>query len=198
MEALLQVQILGWLSIRQLLVVVHLIGLGFGFGGALASDFMFVHALRDWKIDKTEFGFLKLASRMVWIGVVVLFLSGLIMFLAAPAAYLASGKFMAKMTVVVILVINGFIFHYQHIPLLGNTSGQHLPTSREFIAKSRSLFVSGAISMVSWFTALVLGALRGVPYSYVTIMLIYLAVLAFAIVTALLLCRKLFPGSASR
>lgn len=198
MEAISEVQIFGFISIFQLLLVIHIIGLGFGFGGAIASDFMFIHALRDWKINQTEFGFLKLASRIVWTGVILLALSGIGMFLFSPSSFISSPKFMAKMTIVGILVINGFIFHYKHIPLIGKNTDKDLPSAKEFVSKSRALFISGAISMVSWFSALVLGALRSVPLSYISIMLIYGGVLAFAILVAMAVCSKVFPLNPKR
>jgi len=39
------------------------------------------------------------------------------------------------------------------------------------------LILSGVVSAVSWFSALVLGTLRGLPYSYETIMAIYVTLL---------------------
>lgn len=194
MENISDIQLFGFLTIRSLVLIFHLIGIGIGFGGAIASDFVFTHSIRDWKIDQSEYKILKILSIMVWTGLSLLLVSGAVLVWLNPQFFLDSPKFWAKMTIVAILTVNGVIFHFKHIPTLGCCLGTDIRQHKLFLANSRALFVSGAISMVSWFSALVLGALRGVPYSYPFIMGIYLIVLGFAIAVALLLCRKLLPN----
>lgn len=193
MDNISDIQLFGFLTIRSLVLIFHLIGIGVGFGGAIASDFVFTSAIRDWKINATEYKILKILSRMVWIGISLLIASGLMLVWLNPELYLESPKFWAKMTVVAILFVNGVVFHVKHIPIIGRCLDTDLRTNRLFIKSSRTLFISGAISMVSWFSALVLGALRGVPYTYGFIIGIYLLVLGFAIAVAVMLARKLLP-----
>lgn len=191
MENLSDIQFFGFLTIRNLVLIFHLIGIGVGFGGAIASDFVFTAAIRDWKINRTEYRILKILSRMVWIGLSLLIASGIVLVLLNPELYLDSSKFWAKMTIVAVLTVNGIVFHFKHIPMIGKCLDADLKTHEVFINNSRALFVSGAISMVSWFSALVLGGLRATPFSYGFIMGIYLLVLGLAIGLSLLLCNKL-------
>ena len=145
-------------------------------------------------ITHTEISFLRACGTLVWIGLFILIVSGTGIFFLDMEKYLNSNKFLAKMTIVTILMINGVIFHIVHIPRLLRHAGQHFPSSDEFMHKRPLLLISGAVSVVSWSWALVLGMMKYVPYAYGTIMLVYIGVLGAAIIAALLLKNKLLPS----
>ena len=130
--------------------------------------------------------FLHLGGAMVWSGLIVIVLSGIIIFSTDPAYYLESPKFLAKMTIVGIIVANGIVFHLVHIPRLRRHIGAHFPSSDEFIRKSTLLIASGAVSVTSWISALILGSLRYVPYTYPDILLVYFGVLGAAVIGAVI------------
>jgi hypothetical protein len=178
---------------KTLFLVVHLVGLALGVGGALISDAMFFKSIRDWRISKTEMGFLALGSWSVGIGLGLLILSGLGMFSLDPEKYLASAKFLAKMTIVAVLIVNAFILHNLQIPHLEHISRNDLSTRTAF-AKNRTVFLlGGVVSVVSWLSALTLGAFRSVPWPYETILEVYLFALVFAFCGAFLIRDRLMP-----
>ena len=164
-----------------------------GAGGALASDSMFLKSLKDLKVSKTEMSFLQMGSAMVWIGLIILVISGYLLFSLEPDRYLNSDKFLAKMTIVAVILLNGLFLHISLIPRLRRHIGGHLPSSDEFMRKRPYLFTSGAISLVSWLSALTLGALHKVPWSYGEITGAYLLILLVAGLVANLLGRRLIP-----
>ena len=171
---------------HTLALIFHLIGIAIGAGGAYMSDFMFFSAMKDLKISHTEMRFLHLGGKVVWLGIVILVISGLTLFMMNPEQYLNSAKFLSKMTVVGIIIANGMFFHLMHIPRIRRHVGEHLPSSDEFTRKITPLFISGAVSVISWTAAIVLGAWRGIPYTYVEIIAMYvLSVLAAAIIAYL-------------
>ncbi|MDP2650898.1 MAG: hypothetical protein Q8P04_02280 [bacterium] len=180
------------MELSNLYTIFHLLGVAFGVGGALASDSMFLKSLKDLKISKTEMGFLQIGSAMVWIGLIILIISGYLLFSLDPDRYLNSAKFLAKMTIVAIILLNGLFLHINLIPRLRRHIEGHLPSSDEFMRKRPLLFTSGAISLVSWLSALTLGALHKVPWSYVEIMGVYLLILLVAGLIANTLGRRLF------
>lgn len=184
---------IGFVDIKTLLLITHIFGVAFGVGGAFASDVIFLKSIKDGRITKTEMGFIVLGSSMVWIGLVILVLSGIGLFLLNPEGYLASSKFMAKMTIVVILTVNGFIFHISHIPRFLRHVDQFFHSSDEFMRNRPFIIVSGALSLISWSAALVLGVFKSVPLSYTTIMGIYLLVVIIAISIGFFLKRKILP-----
>jgi len=180
----------GFLDIGTLLIIIHIFGIAAGAGGAFVSDAMFFLSVQDRIFTKVELTFMRLGSRMVWAGLTVLILSGIGLFSLAPEAYLSSSKFLAKITIVVIIIVNGIVFHLSHIPRFHRHAERHFPSSEEFVRHSGLLMASGAISVTSWGSAIILGALRGVPYSYVTIMLAYTVVLSIAVAIALLVRKR--------
>src|SRR3989338_4218171 len=97
----------GFLELKTILLIVHIFGAIVGAGGAFTSDWIFLSSIKDSTINETEIRFIELGSRMVWIGLIILIISGLALFSLAPEQYLASGKFLAKMSIVGILTLNG-------------------------------------------------------------------------------------------
>jgi hypothetical protein len=183
---------------KTLFLIVHLIGLALGVGGALISDAMFFRTIKDGRIIKTEMEFLKIGSWSVAAGLSLLIASGLCMFLLDPERYLASSKFIAKMTVVAVLVVNGLVLHQLQIPYLMKITEKKSSTLAAFSATRGWFIIGGTISLVSWISALVLGAFRNIPWSYEYIMLTYLAVLGFGLLVAYFLRDTLFPPQRKR
>lgn len=156
---------------KSLFTILHLSGVVIGMGAAFMTDVMFRRAFKNNTLVGTGLSYVKLGSKVVWIGLLVIILSGLLLFSLDPERYLNSSKFLAKMTIVAILLANGLVFHFYHL---------------RNIRKNRvSLYVTGAISSVSWLSALILGSLRSVPFTYIQIMSVYGIVLMIAIVAAL-------------
>ena len=181
----------GFIDSSTLLLIIHLFGVVLGGGGAFASDLIFMSAVKDKKISSTEMRFLRLGGKMVWLGLAILVISGVFIFFGDTENYLHSSKFLAKMTIVGIIIINGLVFHAYHIPRLHRHINNHFPSSDEFIRNAPLLLGSGAISMVSWISAIILGSLRNIPYSYGVIMAIYSLVLAVALGLSLMLKNKI-------
>lgn len=177
-----------------ILTISHLLGVAMGLGGALASDWIFLLSAHDGHISKTETKFLHLGSLLVWSGVLILVLSGIGLFFLDPTRLANSPKFLAKISVVAIIILNGISFHFLHLPRIKRHTGEHFPSSDEFMRYRFLLVASGAISVTSWLTALILGAWRNMPYAYHQIMLAYVALLVFAILTSLILKNKLVPN----
>lgn len=182
-----------FVEVKTLLLIVHLLGLALGVGGALISDAIFFRAIRDWRISKTEMEFVHLGGVAVSIGLGLLILSGLAMFSLDMERYLASTKFMAKMAVVAILAANAVLLHKLHIPHMARISKKGISTRTGF-AKSRTLVLaSGVVSVVSWLSAMVLGAFRSIPWSIEMILSVYAFALLIGLAVAFALRDRLMP-----
>ncbi len=180
-------------EIFPILIGAHLFGVVLGMGAAFMSDFMFFASIRDERVTATELRFLRLGGKVVWLGLGLVILSGILLVFTDPARYFASDKFIAKMAVVAVLAVNGAAFHLFHIPRLHRHAGEHFPSSDEFVRHLPFLVASGAISLVSWTSAFVLGLLRNLPFPAWQIIVIYATLLVFASLTAILLRKKLVP-----
>jgi cellulose synthase/poly-beta-1,6-N-acetylglucosamine synthase-like glycosyltransferase len=80
--------------------------------------------------------------------------------------------------------VNGAIFHFVHTPRLEKMMGTNLAQSATFKKYSRSMYYSGAISIVSWVAALILGGLRMIPVSVSIGLSIYIGIIVIAIIGA--------------
>ncbi len=178
------------LDTKTILTIAHLFGVIVGAGGAYMSDLMFFTSIKDERIESTEFKFMRLGSRMVWLGLGIILISGIGLFLTNPEGYLASSKFLAKMTIVGIIFMNGLFFHFTHLPRMRRHQNHHLPSSDEFSRKAHLLVASGALSFISWTTSIIFGALKSIPYSYGEIMSGYLLIVAVAICVSVPLFKK--------
>lgn len=180
-------------SLQHIFTLGHLLGVLIGAGAAFLGDFLFLRSIRDQKITAQEMSRIRKASKIVWIGLAIIIIFGIGLFSLDVERYLGSAKFLSKMSIVAILVANGVAFHFLHIPRLIRHVDLDLRTSTEFMQKRKYLLISGAISSTSWLSALVLGALNRLPYSYTHIFGTYLVIVLGAICSALLLRNYIFP-----
>lgn len=172
------------LDMQRLLLALHLLGFAIGVGGATVTDVFFFKFLRDYKISKSEADFMQTLSRIMWVGVLILALSGLGLFLHDPARLLASAKFISKMTVVAVLVANGAFLHFSVSPRLHNIAympANH-PKRGEFRRFRERAFISGGISLVSWYYAFALAVsrLHDIPIAVYLGIYTVLLIVAFA------------------
>lgn len=173
------------ISLYSVLLLIHLFGIILGAGGAFVSDGIFFAALKDRIISGDELRILKAGSHFIWFGLFLLVISGIGLFLQDVERLSTSVKFISKMTVVVVIVANGVIFHLVHIPFIHGHLGKTLATKRK-PAKARLIpfvLASGVISMVSWTATIVLGSLRSIPITYVGFLAVYSGAVAIGILT---------------
>lgn len=186
---------LEFIDTKTYYIVLHLLGVALGAGGAFVSDALFLSSVKDQKISHTELRFLMIASKVVWTGIVILIISGIGIVLLDPEHYLSSSKFLTKMSIVGIIILNGIVFHTVHLPRIARHAGAHFPSSDEFMRKKWLMVASGAISISSWTFALILGALSSVPYSYSTLMTVYGLIIIGVCTASILLKNFVIPGS---
>ena len=181
---------LSFLDQKTIFTIIHILGVALGAGGAYVSDMIFMSSIKDQRISKTEMRFLTLGSFFVWTGLITLIISGTGMFLTDTEGYLSSSKFLAKMSIVLLIFLNGIVFHIWHLPRLKRHVDSYFPSSEEFMCKKSYLFASGAISFTSWTFALILGAIRFVPYTYSQIMIAYVCALFLGVVSSQIIFRN--------
>jgi len=148
--------------VLTLLVGLHLLGLCFGLGGATMLDFWIIRWMRWGGLPAEIARTFLFVSKVVSLGLGLLWLSGLgflaVYALEAPEK-LANPKIAAKLTVVAVLTLNGWLIHALVLP------GVLRDVSRPmFDGVSRGhtgiFLISGAVSGVSWYAAFALGIMR--------------------------------------
>ena len=181
-----------WLDAKTIYTIAHIFGAILGAGGAYVSDAMFFSSAKDKIISKRELQFMKIGSSFVWAGLLILIVSGALLFLTNPSGYMESSKFLIKMLIVLVILVNGVYFHARHLPILHRHADSHYTSSAEFIKNKKLLMISGVISITSWTFAVILGGLRMIPIDFVTALIIYIIFEIVAIVIATTFFKKIF------
>ena len=96
---------------RQIVTGAHLLGLALGLGGATIADVFFFRFIKNRKISYSETGVLHTLSQVIWLGLGLMVASGLGLYLPAAEALNGSGKFLAKMIVVAVIIANGLFLN---------------------------------------------------------------------------------------
>lgn len=182
----------GFLEIKPLFVILHLVGVVVGAGAAVFSAAMFTKVMYDGMVTEKEYEFLELGSMVVGAGLVLIVASGIGLFSLDPERYLASSKFLIKMTVIGVLVVNGTLIHTLHMPIVKKHIGKRLAALAGFRTRSALMYAGGAVSMVSWMSALALGSLAAIPFPYTTLLTVYAVLLIVGIGAALFMQRITF------
>ena len=180
-----------WIDAKTIYTLFHIFGAIVGAGGAYMSDAMFFASIKDEVISKVELKFMKIGSTFVWIGLAILFVSGLLLFSTNPSVYIASSKFQIKMFVVLVIFRKGLVFHMTHLPRMHRHADHHYPSSDEFSRKSKFLIASGVVSVTSWTFSIILGTLRTIPVDFTLALAGYILFEVIFVYIALVFARKL-------
>mgnify|MGYP000935891477 CR=1 FL=1 len=166
---------------KSVFIAFHMLGFIFGLGGATIADTMFFRFLGDYKISKKEHVVLGMLSQIVWGGLVLLWISGILIFLGDVERYSNSSKFLLKVVVVTVITINGFLLNTVVAPKLMKIDWKLGHNAKRRVLRKYA-FALGAISMVSWYSAFILGSIRSLPYSFERLLVAYALVLILTIV----------------
>lgn len=174
-------------NIKTSATVAHVIGVVFGMGGALMSDILFSFFSKDKKLNSTEIATLSILARLIFWSLILIVLSGITIFVSDMDKYLNSTKFLAKMSILLVLLINGYLLNKYIWPHLLNRNFFTFKKERNI---RRLAFACGAISVISWLSVLTLGVLDSLSMSYGSVIFIYLIIVLFGVIISLLVERR--------
>lgn len=165
----------------KIFTILHLIGVVLGLGTATITDILFFKFLKDNKISRAEAGIMKTLSGVIWVALLILLVSGIGLYIPQAARLSISGKFLVKVCVLGVIFVNGLFLNFYAQPRIQKItfSGQ-LP---EIKRRTRKIFfVLGGISISSWWFVFILGSLRGVLIPFRPLLLVYVCLLAVAVI----------------
>jgi|GEM_PF-1455221 len=134
----------------------HFIGLALGIGAGSFADFSLMRKL-DKQITPCDLGNLDVVHRLVWTGLVLLWVSGIGLLYVRTGFNLEmfTPKLIAKFLVVSILTVNAMLLGALAMPILrANTDKTFLSFTLEDKAQ---LCLLAALSIASWMSGLILG-----------------------------------------
>lgn len=127
----------------QTVLAIHIISFVWNIGWVVLSDFSGLLWITG-KVKVLNAKFMKIAHYAVWAGLASSILSGAYLFIDLADYLLTVPAFYTKMFLVLALVINSFVIS-KHLHVA--TTGTFVEVSKEERLK---LFISGAVSTVSW------------------------------------------------
>ena len=155
------------MTLHSILLVAHLFGMVLGIGAATAADLMI---LRRGLFQPIKAGLVDVVadlSEAVSVGLVLLWISGIGLatesYLHNPG-FIGNEKFWAKVAIVAMLSANAFVIHGAILPNLRHQIGKKLFSGLGKWSRI-NFIVAAALSGVSWYLPMVLGATR--EWSYV-------------------------------
>lgn len=178
---------------KLLFVIMHVLSVVIGFGGASIADMLFFKFLKDFSVSKEEASILQSIARVVLFAVVVIVLSGVALYIPRASELSQNTGFLLKATAVLFVCLNGTLLHVYISPRLISVSfalQSEQRLDKVFLKKTiwlnRVAFAAGAISVVSWYTSFLAAYLKSymMEYSYTTLLAGYLSVMLFAILVS--------------
>lgn len=173
-------------------LTIHLLAMVLGLGGATYTDVLLVSFLKDFKIDSKEKEVITTMSKAVMWGVFFALVSGAMLFFSDIERLSSSTKFLAKVIIFIILMINGFLLHKIILPKLlrFNFNRDHFLV-KKFLHLRHAGFIMGAISGVSWYTIFILGTLSHLEYEIWQILVVYFLLVLLAVIAALFVEKRI-------
>jgi hypothetical protein len=159
---------------RALWIIIHTLGFIVGLGAVTITDIFFFRFLKDNKITFEEKGNLDTLTRVIWVGLGVLVVSGVFLVVGDSARLLSSAKFLLKVIVIGVITLNGLALNFylsprlQYMTLEGKTHDRKL---------RKVAFALGGVSIFSWYTAFFLGSFRSIPFTLEAGVLLYVGAL---------------------
>ena len=180
---------------KWLVLMIHLFSFAIGLGAVTITDILFFKFLRDFKISKFEADVLHTLSQIIWFALAVIIISGLGLYLPQMEILNHSGKFLAKMIIVGVIIANGIFLNIAISPKLVRISfdGKNNHPKRGLGRLRKLAYASGALSLTSWYYASALGMAKTPPLGFRGLFVVYLFLICSAIFIS-----QLFEHSFSR
>lgn len=154
-------------TVRTLLIAGHLLGLAFGVGGALTLDIIAFRYFYLDRITHEKLLLFRFIARLVAAGLLILWLTGLgflWLYWQFEPELLGNPKIWAKVVIVIVLTVNGWLLHHKLFPILDRNLGKPL-FYRISVDEKAIMFSLSSISIISWGFPLVLGIARSLNFT---------------------------------
>lgn len=164
-------------SIHSIAYYVHIIAVIVGVIFATINDFKIIRAIKRNSIAQSTYDWIVRFSWIIRVAIVAILLSGgwfIYEYMMADALLELGHRFWFKMTVVLVLLVNGALIHLRCLPFLQ-------PNSEKISASVNYSIVSLASWYFAGFGGLLLNRIAGLQTSYAILLISYIGVAAIAL-----------------
>lgn len=166
------------------LLVTHVFAAAIGIGGVTVTDILFLRFLQDLRISKKEEDVMTTMGHLILAATILLIVTGVGLYLPKAETLRTSAPFLLKMSISLVLTVNGLLLHAFITPRL-ITMGRLRGTGKTVTGQRhwhQLAFGMGAVSMVSWYAVFLIASLKAhLWFSYEALLAMYLAVLCAAV-----------------
>lgn len=138
-------------------VVMHVIGTVFGVGAATINDILFMRAIGSPDEGEAYKRYSTTLSTVAWVGVLLLIVSAIAFWREHPQI-LQSQKILTKIVLTAIVMLNGAAMGAVLIPKVRAMKRDDWSSAAKLQWAGGIAALLGAISIVTWYTLLILGA----------------------------------------
>lgn len=161
------------------LLVTHILAVMVAVGTVTVTDYLHLLGFRDRVLEKRTLPIFPLLSNLIRGALALIYITGLAMVWMNPSV-LSSPLFWLKVTLVLIVTINGFFLHHWMFPRIEKETLAGKPTTRMSIIAA----AAGSLSVVSWYGIVVLALTKEIQYSVSQFLVAYLLMLFGAFIVA--------------
>jgi len=166
------------------LLAIHLLGLVLGFGNAIVADLVSLRVLHGGQLTEEYNDILRLNSRLIWVGWLLLVGSGVGMVgyaLINFASYAIPAYIIVKFILAMIIGLNGLLIAGKLHPAMNASIGLPLKNSPLWL-EARRATTSGAISFTTRSSVFLISIFeRTVAFSTSDYLMIYFALIVIAV-----------------
>ena len=129
----------------------------------------------------------------MWLALGILVVSGIALYLPNSIELLETPKFLAKVIIVAVIIANGAFLNMVVSPKLIRISfsEKHEHEEGELHRLKKFAIALGSISIVSWYSTLLLGIASSITLSFVQILGIYIGLLFVGIIVSQTIERRI-------
>lgn len=171
----------------DLIVLLHVLSMAIGLSAATFTDIFFFRFLKDFKISEQEAAVLNIFSQIIWLALGLIIMTGLALYIPNADVLNVSAKFFVKLIVVSVIIINGAFLNLFVAPRFFNIKFglPHSHKKGELLKTRRIAFMLGPISIVSWYSAFILGSLKESPASFFVLLSGYVLLIGFGVMSGI-------------
>lgn len=171
----------------SIFIVLHIVGVAIAIGSATIVDYLHLVGLRRSYIEKSMAGIYPYMSRMINMALIIIYFSGISLVLLNPDL-ISNPLFLTKIALVIVVTINGLYLQRSVAPHLEKCvlNGTKYCTSSVLYSSA----IAGSVSIVTWYSILILSLTKSIGYTPVQFLTGYFVVLALAIIIAYTIERK--------
>ncbi len=178
----------------QVLLVFYALAMAIGLGASTLTDISFFRFLKDGEISEWEFGVLRLFSEVIWFSLAIIILTGLGIFFGDIGRYAYSGEFLLKTVIIGVIVANGAALNLYVMPRILLSAKSEDRGNEPGRAVRKISFALGAISLVSWFSAFILGYIYLPLADVPRMLLIYVSLILSAVIVSQIIESRFVPA----